>query len=121
MEDTLVRHLGMALVFATALGGVSYAQTARPATPPASTPTAPPASTRATPAPITAAPAAANEYKTEADAKRACGADPVVWANLSTKALHPTGDRYYGKTKEGAFMCQSVAVKEGMRMPRTKG
>lgn len=121
MEDLLFRHLSMALVFAVALGGVSYGQTTRPVTTSTSTSAAPPASTQATRGPVTAAPAAANEYKTEADAKRGCGADPVVWANLNTKALHPTGDRYYGKTKHGAFMCQSVAVKEGMRMPGTKG
>jgi hypothetical protein len=107
------RHFGLALVCATVFSGASYAQTARPASPPAS-----PASTQA---PKTAAPTAANEYKTEADAKQACGTDPVVWANLKSKALHSVGDQYYGKTKEGAFMCQSVAVKEGMHMPKSKG
>jgi hypothetical protein len=69
---------------------------------------------------MTTPPTGANEYKTEADAKRACGTDPVVWANLKSKTLHTSGDEYYGKTKEGAFMCQSVAVKEGMHMPKSK-
>ena len=112
----MVKHLGIALMFATVFTGASYAQTTRPVSPP------PVASTPSTQAPLTTVPkAAANEYKTEADAKKACGTDPVVWANLNTKALHPAGDQYYGKTKEGAYMCQSVAVKEGMRMPKSKG
>jgi hypothetical protein len=70
---------------------------------------------------MTASPTATNEYKTEAAAKQACGTDPVVWANLKSKALHPSGGQYYGKTKKGAYMCQSVALKEGMHMPKSKG
>lgn len=122
------KHLGFALVFATAFTGVSYAQTTRPTTPPASAPstkapmTTPPASSASTStsSAMTAAPKAADEYKTEAEATRTCGTDPVVWANLRSKALHTSSDRYYGKTKEGAFMCQSVATREGMHMPKSK-
>ena len=107
------KHLGLVLVLATVFTGAGYAQTVRP---PSS-----PVSPRSTQAPMTTAPTGANEYKSEADAKRACGTDPVVWANLKSKTLHTSGDEYYGKTKEGAFMCQSVAVKEGMQMPKSKG
>jgi hypothetical protein len=107
------KHLSIALVLATVFTGVGYAQTVRPPSAPVSPPS--------TQAPMTTAPTAANEYKTEADAKRACGTDPVVWANLKSKTLHTSGDEYYGKTKEGAFMCQSVAVKEGMHMSKSKG
>ena len=107
------KHISLALVLASVFAGVGYAQTGRPPSAPASPPSAQP--------PMTAAPAGATEYKTEADAKRACGTDPVVWANLKSKTLHTSGDEYYGKTQEGAFMCQSVAVKEGMHMSKSKG
>jgi hypothetical protein len=53
------------------------------------------------------------KYKTEADAKGACGSDPIVWANTSSKILHASGDKYYGHTKHGAFVCQSAAQKAG--------
>jgi hypothetical protein len=107
------KNIGLVLVLATIFTGAGYAQTVRPPSAPVSPPS--------TQAPMTAAPAGANEYKTEAEAKRACGTDPVVWANLKSKTLHTNGDEYYGKTKEGAFMCQSVAVKEGMHMSKSNG
>jgi len=53
------------------------------------------------------------QYKTEADAKSACGSDPVVWANTASKVLHANGDKYYGHTKRGAYVCQSAAQKAG--------
>jgi hypothetical protein len=55
------------------------------------------------------------KYKTEADAKDACGSDPIVWANTSSKILHASGDKYYGHTKHGAYVCQSAAQKAGYR------
>jgi hypothetical protein len=53
------------------------------------------------------------KYKTEADAKGACGSDSVVWANTSSKVLHASGDKYYGHTTHGAYVCQSAAQKAG--------
>ena len=53
------------------------------------------------------------KYKTEGDAKGACGSDPVVWANTSSKVLHNSGDKFYGHTKHGVYVCQSAALKAG--------
>jgi hypothetical protein len=53
------------------------------------------------------------KYKTEGDAKGACGSDPVVWANTSSKVLHNSSDKFYGKTKHGVYVCQSAALKAG--------
>ena len=61
--------------------------------------------------------AAANQYSSEATAKQSCGSSPVVWVNKSSKAIHPSGDKYYGKTKSGAYMCQNVAEQAGYHMP----
>ena len=78
--------------------------------PPATTVTSKPGATTSTshkPAAMLA------KYKTEADAKGACGSDPIVWANTSSKGLHASGDKYYGHTKHGASVCQSAAQKAG--------
>jgi hypothetical protein len=42
-----------------------------------------------------------------------CGATKPVWVNLHTKAYHEPGDPYFGRTKEGQYMCPSVAVAQG--------
>jgi hypothetical protein len=56
-----------------------------------------------------------DQFTTEAAAKAHCPGGTVVWATLSrSKAYHPSGDRYYGKTKRGAYMCQADADKDGM-------
>ena len=73
-----------------------------------------------TPAATTSGAPSAPKYSTEAAAKTACGSDPVVWANSSSKVLHPSGDRYYGKTKQGSYMCQSAAVQAGYHMTKEK-
>ncbi len=60
-----------------------------------------------------AAPLGSNQYASESDAKQRCGADPVVWMNLSSKIYHAAGTRDYGKTKRGAYMCKTEADKAG--------
>ena len=42
-----------------------------------------------------------------------CGAVRPVWVNLKTKAYHEPGDPWYGRTKEGAYMCPSAAAAKG--------
>ena len=37
----------------------------------------------------------------------------MVWVNTSTKVYHREGDRWYGKTKQGKFMTEDEAIKEG--------
>jgi hypothetical protein len=39
--------------------------------------------------------------------------DPVVWANSSSKVYHLQGDKYYGNTKHGQYLCQSKANAAG--------
>jgi hypothetical protein len=65
-----------------------------------------------------------DEFSTEAAAKAHCPGDTVVWSTLSrAHAYHLSGDRYYGKTKRGAYMCQKDAEKAGMHQAgrRTAG
>src|SRR5271163_4942551 len=57
---------------------------------------------------------ASNQFSAEQAAKAHCPGDAIVWANLSgSKAYHPSGDKYFGKTKHGAFMCQKEADQSG--------
>ena len=91
--------------------------------PPPGTLQAPPATTATTKPPATASTshrttATLAKYTTEADAKGACGSDPIVWANTSSKILHANGDKYYGHTKHGAYVCQSAAQKAGYHIAK---
>lgn len=58
----------------------------------------------------------AKQFKTETQAKSACGKQQVVWANTSTHVLHTSGSKYFGKTKNGAYMCENVAMQSGYHM-----
>jgi hypothetical protein len=55
----------------------------------------------------------ARTFAVEVDAVRACGSDPVVWINKKNGIYHLKTSRWYGKTKDGAFACQSEADKAG--------
>ena len=66
--------------------------------------------------------AAPNQYTTEAAAKTACGSDTVVWANTGhSHVYHTTGDKYYGHTHHGAYMCMKDATAAGYHPPRSSG
>ena len=45
-----------------------------------------------------------------------CAAADVVWANMHTKAMHDPGDPYYGKTRNGVYMCRATAEAQGYHM-----
>ncbi|MBV8119976.1 MAG: hypothetical protein JO081_08585 [Alphaproteobacteria bacterium] len=61
---------------------------------------------------------AANQFSTEPAAKAHCPADTIVWVNLGgSKAYHTSGDRFYGKTRHGAYMCQKEADQAGFHAP----
>ena len=102
-----------------------------PASPPAAAPAAPskaPAAAKETktvapppaPAPTASAPTGANQFSTEAQAKTRCGAGTVVWANLDSKIYHFAGNKTYGNTKSGAYMCEGDATSQGMRAAKNE-
>lgn len=85
--------------------------------------TTPPARSTAQPAPApaaTTAPTGANQYSTEAQAKARCGSGLVVWVNLDSKIYHFAGYKSYGKTKSGAYMCETDATRDGMRAAKNE-
>lgn len=77
--------------------------------------------TSTTPAPT--GPGASNHapqhFQSEADAKTACGSQPVVWGNTRSKVFYVPGTKYYGKTRRGTFMCQDTAMAGGYHAPKS--
>ena len=47
-----------------------------------------------------------------------CPGDKVVWVNTQTRVYHFQGERYFGSTKQGKFMCEHDADREGDRATR---
>ena len=47
-----------------------------------------------------------------------CSGDKIVWVNTRSHVYHFQGERYFGSTKSGKFMCEHAAQKEGDRPTR---
>lgn len=62
----------------------------------------------------------ANQYATEAQAKARCPSDIVVWVNLSSKIYHFTGNKAYGTTKSGTYMCEKETSSVGARAAKNE-
>lgn len=114
LKDCRVRH-------------ASTTATAAPAPAPSPTPT-PTMAPKPTPTQmsktVAAAPTGAGQFASEGEAKGRCPTDAVVWVNLGTHVYHVSGDRYYGKTRKGAYMCEADAKAAGdnaskSRKPKT--
>jgi hypothetical protein len=57
-------------------------------------------------------------FNTEQQAHQHCPADTVVWLNLPTGVYHFQGQRWYGNTKNGAYVCEKEATTAGDRATR---
>ncbi len=42
-----------------------------------------------------------------------CGAVKPVWVNLKSRVYHEPDDPYYGKTRQGEYLCPSQAKAQG--------
>ncbi len=49
------------------------------------------------------------EYSTERAAQAHCPRDTVVWLNTNSGIYHEKGMRWYGNTREGAYVCRAEA------------
>jgi hypothetical protein len=68
----------------------------------------------------TATPAGANQFAQEGQAKARCPSGTVVWVNLKSKVYHFSGNKNYGNTKSGAFMCETDATADGFRAAKNE-
>ncbi len=77
---------------------------------------APAATTPASNMPAPASPAApVPKASAPAAVPAAGGGAGQVWVNIASKVYHCSSDRWYGKTKHGAYMSESEAVAKGNR------
>jgi len=60
----------------------------------------------------------AHYYATESAAQHHCPRDTVVWLNVPTGIYHYQGERWYGRTRHGTFVCEKEAIEEGDRASR---
>ena len=76
------------------------------------------------PKPVQAAarPTGAGQFSSEAEAKGRCLGGAVVWVNTKGKShtYHYAGTRWYGTTKEGAYMCEADAGAAGYHASKSK-
>ena len=54
-------------------------------------------------------------FSTESEAQAHCPRDVVVWLNIPSGIYHYKGERWYGRTKHGAYACEREAIKAGDR------
>src|SRR6202020_754664 len=68
-----------------------------------------------------ARPTGAGQFASEAEAKGRCGSS-VVWVNTKGKShtYHYAGSRWYGTTKQGAYMCEADAGAAGYHPSKSK-
>ena len=66
---------------------------------------------------VTSANAQTN-FNSERAAQQHCPSDVVVWLNLPSGIYHLKGERWYGATKRGAYVCKKEADQAGDRETR---
>jgi len=81
---------------------------------PAAAETAAPAAASNSAATPAATPTAKKHKAPEPQAVQAAGGgNGQVWVNTETHVFHKEGTKWYGKTKQGKYMSEAEAVKEG--------
>jgi hypothetical protein len=80
----------------------------------------PPAVTAPGSAPVVAPAAAMKKSKAPTAAAAEGGGSDKVWMNAKSSVYHCPGSKYYGKTKEGAYMTEADAKAKGGHAVKNK-
>lgn len=67
---------------------------------------------------IVSSPSIAQTPTHQPPAGMSCPGDKVVWVNTRSGVYHFQGERYFGSTKQGKFMCERDADRKGDRPTR---
>ena len=54
-------------------------------------------------------------FPSETEAQQHCPTDTIVWLTIPTGVYHYKGERWYGNTIPGAFVCRKEADQAGDR------
>jgi hypothetical protein len=57
-------------------------------------------------------------FDSASSAQRHCPNDTVVWLNIPSGIYHYAGERWYGNTKNGTYVCEKAAIAAGDRASR---
>jgi hypothetical protein len=57
-------------------------------------------------------------FATEQQAQLHCPSDTVIWLNLPSGIYHFRGERWFGRTNSGAYVCKGEADQAGDRATR---
>jgi len=68
----------------------------------------------------TPAPTGAGQFASAPEAQSRCPGATVVWVNTSSRVYHFAGNRNYGNTKRGAYMCEADAQASGNRAAKNE-
>ena len=60
----------------------------------------------------------AQYFEAESQAQQHFPHDGVVWLNANSGIYHYKGERWYARTRRGAFVCEKEAIAEGDRATR---
>jgi hypothetical protein len=109
---------------ASTSGGASGSSsgTSGSATPAPTAPQPPPPPARSQTAPTPTPPPAGTAMRAQVPNQAAApgGGPGMVWVNSDSKVYHCTGDRWYGKTKQGQYMTEADAKAQGNRPDHNK-
>ena len=96
----MIRFFGMVLLIVSLLSSPAYSKLRHHATASSSTATV------------------LQQFDSEAAAQAHCPSDTVVWLNTNSGIYHEKGMRWYGRTKQGAYVCRKEADGVGDRDTR---